>query len=427
MYVNPFPCPSVTVSLTRCLSQLPLSFITALMSAPVAEYPRFAPGSDEMGWSIRTAYTWIFGVGTAILVPLVALAVGVNHIAKFTEAHVRQRQKSRSGDRDDNTEASSHDDESDDSSLDDEIRSRRSRGGGGGRWKPPYRPSVSDPGVIGTDDSDGNAQPSRSDVALDIDPDYALLFGRWKFHVNIPILRRLWRYTTSVPLCDDFSIESFRVYDYPFHRWVERPMGRLALRLGLETWWVWLVGGDASLTEGMTIGEFKGWWRRWRRGRRRADGRSEKSRRAGVVVVGAGPRPDTPDTPESGDARGQDGGEDKAQPAEDIAGKSWTGTEDSERPTSPAGGSRPPSGGQLGRWSGHSRESPRSRSSDDRAKEGNLEETERPYPAVPAGARVVRQRYIDVLSSDEDGLAFGRRVRGLERRRTRGSPRSGSS
>ena len=251
---------------------LPLSFIASLISMPVREYPRYATGQTEPGFPIRTAYLWVFGIGTAILVPLMVLAVGVNHITKFTEGKLRQAPSPHAGgyssDEDsassnnsasDTTVSDDDDDNSDDDTTSDghwsklstrTINSRRRR------RRRRHRRRL-------TSSSSSSATSTTTAGGHGIDPDYALLLGRWAFHARVPLLRRLWRYTASVALNDDFSMESFRVYDYPFRRLVEQPLGRLALRFGCGRAWAWVVGG-ANGADGAYLAERsprQDWWR----------------------------------------------------------------------------------------------------------------------------------------------------------------------
>ena len=251
---------------------LPLDFIASLMSMPVTDYPRYSAGDSEQGWPIRTAFSWVFGVGTAILVPLMVLAVSVNHIAKFTEKTIkhsmmRVRKRKHKGHGHD-----SHPD-SDEDSSEDELYGRDDDSDAGSLWRGSTRTLHSRHG------SRRSASSVRSDrTSLDeFDPDYAPFLGRFHFHHRIPGLCRLWRYTASVPLNDDFSMESFRVYDYPFHRWVEAPLGRVAVALGLAQWWVWVVGAEdaqQALASLAGHGNWTGWiktlsGRQWRSRRSR--------------------------------------------------------------------------------------------------------------------------------------------------------------
>ena len=181
---------------------LPLSFIVSLVALPIREFPRYEEGEAEMGWPMRQAFSWIFGIGSAVLLPMLILAVGVNHLADLT-ANLYSRHFGPGP-----TRAYDSSSDSDETGSSDDGRDAYRRAGS---ITPRRRRRTG----------------RKSRAPKPIDSSYARLLGRFTFHAKVPGVRRLWRYESDKPLVEDFSVESEGVYDYPFRRWVLAPGARV--------------------------------------------------------------------------------------------------------------------------------------------------------------------------------------------------------
>jgi hypothetical protein len=109
--------------------------------------------------------------------------------------------------------------------------------------------SVKDEDDDDSDDDDGSTKANDSDaiyhITLDAAPEeespYAPIFGKWKFHTYIPILRKLWERQVYLNTFDDdtdYLFDQAVEKDYPLHHYLSKISLWNILPSRISEWWI---------------------------------------------------------------------------------------------------------------------------------------------------------------------------------------------
>ncbi|KAG7294401.1 hypothetical protein NEMBOFW57_004472 [Staphylotrichum longicolle] len=169
---------------------LPLSFITSFFALEIDIFPK-NPETSETSWPIGQVASYLFGFSALIFIPLIVLALYVNKLItnikeiykqllkalKEPEALLSTLEGERGADHDSDDEGTIHREAFEKAQL--QAQSHHVN-------------------IMGANYHYGGAKADNHDGSSDDEGSkpgrYAPLFGRYRFHVAIPLVRYLWRY-----------------------------------------------------------------------------------------------------------------------------------------------------------------------------------------------------------------------------------------